>query len=365
MTDFPKLAWLSAVRRKTQIPIARRMVIEHIGDTADRYGLKAWRSTETVCAELGVSEATVKRARGDAAKYQFWVVTRKAKPGPGNAAEYRLLPPALDAAPAETDDEPDIDRVTSDPNYPPCPDIDRVTSDPISEINGGTDAPISEIDRVTSAPRSGHQCTEIGSPVTTPSGISSGLASGKAKTPPTPQPETANVYDGDGQNPIADDIPSDEPPHDIEETGPDPEDERHVAEADRYEPHPGDNLPARRTNGAELARQRFAAIPAGSVDACRIAESFSCWLPEPIERKELAKIATEIDSCLKSNISPNAIAEGLKLWQASDSWAPTQIPAFVRKANKRPQPTVGKPTEKANGIGDAGAELLAEMEASR
>jgi hypothetical protein len=122
-------------------------------------------------------------------------------------------------------------------------------------------------------------------------------------------------------------------------------------------------LPVPHTDGAGKAIAKFDQLnrTARSPEAGRIAESFSGWLPQPIERGELAKVGAAIDKCLKSNISPNAIAEGLKLWHASDSWSPTQIPAFVNKANSRPKATNGKPTEKALGWEAAGAELIAEM----
>lgn len=162
---FPKLAWLSAVRRQTQIPIARRTVIEHIGDTADRYGRNAWRSTETVCAELGVSLDTVKRGRRDGVIHGLWVVSKAAPKGAGNTktAEYRLLlPPAVEVF----DDEHQGDDAESETTA-------------VDSIYGGTRASISEINGGTSARKWVHQCTEIGAPVHPPSGISSGNSSGE------------------------------------------------------------------------------------------------------------------------------------------------------------------------------------------
>lgn len=120
--------------------------------------------------------------------------------------------------------------------------------------------------------------------------------------------------------------------------------------------------PAKKTEGAALARRNFAAIPARSLDAYRIAEAFSASLPTPIERKMLAEVGTEIDKCLNSNIPPPAIAAGLKAWTASDSWSPTQIPRFVHKANNRNgNTTTGKPTAKAVAYDDALSELLDEV----
>ncbi|OBG72058.1 hypothetical protein A5700_00790 [Mycobacterium sp. E1214] len=84
----------------------------------------------------------------------------------------------------------------------------------------------------------------------------------------------------------------------------------------------------------------------------------------PVERGLLAGIGKQIDNCLKSDIPPTAIAAGLKVWSASDSWSPTQIPHFVLKAaNSRAAGNGGgKPTAKAVGYDEAAAELLAEVE---
>lgn len=125
------------------------------------------------------------------------------------------------------------------------------------------------------------------------------------------------------------------------------------------EPAPVAHLPARTNNGADVARGRFSNLPARSLDAYRIAEAFSDSLPAPIERRMLAKVGVAIDDCLQSNIPPAAIAAGLKAWTESDSWAPTQIPMFVHKANNRA--TTGKPTRKAQGHEQALAELLQEV----
>jgi hypothetical protein len=115
-------------------------------------------------------------------------------------------------------------------------------------------------------------------------------------------------------------------------------------------------------NGSEIARSQFANLPARSLDAYRIAEAFSASLPVPIEATMLAAVGKQIDKCLKSDIPPPAVAEGLKAWTASDSWSPTQIPNFVHKANNRASPTTGKPTRKAMGYEQALTELLQEVE---
>lgn len=142
---------------------------------------------------------------------------------------------------------------------------------------------------------------------------------------------------------------------------------RGTGEREQEPPYPpGDEIPppAPRTNrgGKELDRVRAMNLTARSVDAYKIAEAFSRSLPVPIERGHLADVGKSIDKCLKSEIPAQAIADGLRAWSASNSWSPTQIPAFVHKANNHAPTTAGKPTQKAQGIADAGAELLAEME---
>lgn len=140
---------------------------------------------------------------------------------------------------------------------------------------------------------------------------------------------------------------------------------REQGTGNRRPPYPPNDEPApqravaRRTTGAEKARAKFAATPARSLDAYRIAEAFSASLPVPIEDNLLACIGTQIDKCLNRGIPPHAIAAGLKAWTDSDSWSPTQIPNFVHKANNCRH--VGKPTEKALGHEAALAELLQEV----
>lgn len=127
----------------------------------------------------------------------------------------------------------------------------------------------------------------------------------------------------------------------------------------RDEPAPAARGGTRDGTGKALERVRELNLTARSIDAYSIAEAFSASLTIPIESTLLAKIGVEIDKCLKSNIPPPAIAQGLKAWTASNSWSTTQIPQFVHKANYRP--TGGKSTAKAQGYDDALAELLQEV----
>lgn len=86
-------------------------------------------------------------------------------------------------------------------------------------------------------------------------------------------------------------------------------------------------------NGSEKARQAYTRIPARSVASQQIARAYSQSLPAPIETGVLTEIAQAIDRCLSSGIEPHAIVAGLRAWNASDSWAPSQIPHFVAKAS--------------------------------
>ena len=93
-----------------------------------------------------------------------------------------------------------------------------------------------------------------------------------------------------------------------------------------------------------------------------IAKAFSDSLPVPIETGLLAKVGVEIDKCLRTGIAPDAVAEGLKAWNASDSWSPTQIPHFVNKANNRVHNGRSKPTDRALSAAQAAEELLREVQ---
>lgn len=104
MENFSKLRWMDAVRRCTEITAERRIVISHIGATADQWGNKAWRDSKTVAAEVGVSPDTITRARQDGIKHGLWVETRPYSGGRGSAgrsAEYRLTVPGKVRTPAD------------------------------------------------------------------------------------------------------------------------------------------------------------------------------------------------------------------------------------------------------------------------
>lgn len=154
---FAKITWLGAVRRCIGMPATQRLVIEHIGDTADRNGLGARMSTDRVTTELDVSPETVKRARSTATKHGLWVVVSKprrgrprAEGGSGRVAEYRLTMPGKGVS---------TDQIS---------DGNAVGSDPIADGNG-----------VSDTRKLGQESSTIGSVETTPSGSSSGSSSVK------------------------------------------------------------------------------------------------------------------------------------------------------------------------------------------
>lgn len=82
--------------------------------------------------------------------------------------------------------------------------------------------------------------------------------------------------------------------------------------------------------------------------------------PMPIDQKTLSQIETAVTPLIAQGIPPKQVADGIRAWEASDSFSPTQIPAFVHKVGtKACAPTgVGKPTTKAVGWLEAGNELI-------
>lgn len=129
------------------------------------------------------------------------------------------------------------------------------------------------------------------------------------------------------------------------------------------QPHQSD---ARTRNGTKLARQQFANLPVTSVDGLKMARAYSESLTTPLDPKALGEVSEQATYCLQAGYSPQQFAAGIREWQASDSWSPTQIRSFVQRASRpKTRPSgVGKPTEKALGWEAAGAEIIAEMERS-
>lgn len=324
--DFSKLAWITAVLCCKEIDSDTvRKVIVHLGMTANRYGDRVYKPTADLMADLDVSESTVTRARRDAVKYGLIAVTRKARTGQGGnkSAEYRLLHPAVSTATVE----PIAVQPDGKDGY--------ITVQP--DRNGEGDYRLARLpiaSSQTAIPPS------LPSGETTPLGSTS-LGTALGKEPPTPV---------------------------AHETGPGDEGEiveewiEPAIDGDSIAPSELPLAPTRDGRTMALERARATNLTARSAAAHDLAQKFSQWLPEPIEGGVLARVAVEIDKCMSSGISAKAIAEGLKAWNASDSWSPTQIPIFVNKANnRRAHSTSGKPTEKALGWEAAGAELLAEM----
>lgn len=130
-------------------------------------------------------------------------------------------------------------------------------------------------------------------------------------------------------------------------------------------PAPPEPQPARNDGtGKTLAKYRDLNELSRSEAARAITDAFNASLPAPVESGLLAGIATQVRKCLAADNTPPQIAEGLKAWNESDSWSPTQIPHFVNKANNRgahTARTVTKHAAKAQAADDAVSQVLAEM----
>jgi len=129
-SEFSKLAWITAVICCAAIKSDTvRKVIVHLGMTADRTGARAYRPTSTLMSELDVSRETIKRARADAVRHGFMVVTRPGRAGAGGnkSAEYRLLLPIV-GDPNRV--QPDPIRITNRVQPDPIPPSNRVWPDP-------------------------------------------------------------------------------------------------------------------------------------------------------------------------------------------------------------------------------------------
>ncbi|MEH3142508.1 MAG: hypothetical protein PGN37_20515 [Mycobacterium kyogaense] len=136
-------------------------------------------------------------------------------------------------------------------------------------------------------------------------------------------------------------------------------------------PHPIEDTlcepqPPRTKTGADIARTRITNLPTrASQAAMAIAHAYNDTLDVALTPKLLREVATEIDGCLRANNPPEAIAAGIQAWTASDSWAPTQIPRFVHKANNRTRANGhGTPTTKALDYDAAAARVLQAMGAT-
>jgi hypothetical protein len=162
METFSKLQWMDAVRRRTDISADQRIVIMHVGATADQYGNDAWRDNKTVATELHISIDTVTNARKNAAKSGLWTETRPARGGRsgGRSAEYRLTMPAGMVRSGADDSVKSSDT---------APEIIRNAA-----VNGPT------------------QSGEWSDAERTPSGIPSGLPSGSASGVPQVSNASAN-----------------------------------------------------------------------------------------------------------------------------------------------------------------------------
>jgi hypothetical protein len=101
----------------------------------------------------------------------------------------------------------------------------------------------------------------------------------------------------------------------------------------KHKPPPSRRITTKTGRDKALAKIRHANQTARSPDAHAIVAAYSDSLPVPIGLQLQAEIGVQVDHCLIAGISTAAIAAGLEAWTQSDSWAPSQIPKFVHKAN--------------------------------
>lgn len=205
---FSKFCWLEAVRRDSTLTPTLQRVICHIGATADKNGIDAWKANELVMKELGVSPVTVKRARRAATQRGLWVVTspgRASGQGLGYTPHYRLTMPVVGANAASSADLGNDETAG----------VNRVSTDPINDLMGSGQT----FNRVSTDPLPGL--------ASTPSSVlSSELSSGESRAREEPLDvaavpeqsdalsqdqllETNSIYDGQLVEP--DDDP--EPPY--------------------------------------------------------------------------------------------------------------------------------------------------------
>lgn len=80
------------------------------------------------------------------------------------------------------------------------------------------------------------------------------------------------------------------------------------------------------------------------------------------EAKDRTRVLRAVAEHRKNGFTTEEIHEGISLWEQSDSFSPTQIGSFIRKARAASKPRgEGKPTTKARGYMNAADQLLAEV----
>lgn len=132
---------------------------------------------------------------------------------------------------------------------------------------------------------------------------------------------------------------------------------------ERPAPRPSDacHLPAARES-AGVRRARELNELAVSAEAAEIARGYASWAGGGIDTKTQADIAREVDPLLADGIDPRQIADGIKAWQRSDSWSPSQLRRFVAKAARTPEePTTTKATRKAEATMNVAEQIIAEL----
>ncbi|WP_159067402.1 hypothetical protein [Gordonia iterans] len=111
-----------------------------------------------------------------------------------------------------------------------------------------------------------------------------------------------------------------------------------------------------------VARMRELNATAVSGAAVEVARGYAAWAGGGIDTKTQHDVAREVEPLLADGIDPRQIAEGIKAWQRSDSWSPSQIRRFVAKAARTPDdPVTTKATKKAEATMTAAEQIIAEL----
>ena len=95
--------------------------------------------------------------------------------------------------------------------------------------------------------------------------------------------------------------------------------------------------------------------------ALEVANQFADYVDGTIDRKTRTEIAQAIEPLLADGVDPNQIAEGIKAWYRSDSWAPSQIRRFVGKAARLPEEKLTKASRRAAENAPLADQLIAEL----
>ncbi|WP_051637731.1 hypothetical protein [Rhodococcus sp. UNC363MFTsu5.1] len=190
-----------------------------------------------------------------------------------------------------------------------------------------------------------HQQTRADIEAATAAKKAAGSKGGKARAAnasyPKPDPEEASEGQAAACDPLKQTLKQNQAEVEVEE-------EKELSTHLSTPPHVS-NAPAKRRRGLQAidaanATARFPAVHAFMHDYVQASAT-------PIDQKTFAQIEDAITPLIAQGIPGQQVANGIRAWEASDSFSPTQIAAFVHKAGaKASAPSgQGKPTTKALG----------------